>query len=106
MKLKLNERFHLLTLLPVKGNFETLVLGKSIQKKIDASVADVEEFEIRTIGESLTWNAKGVASEVDYDFSAGEKKLIVDLMKKASEREELPVDLLNLYMEVVENDKE
>lgn len=101
MKLKLNERLHLLTLLPSKGNFETLVLGKSIQKKIEIGPAEVEEFDIKTVGESLTWNASGVASNVEYEFSEGEKNLIVDLLKKASETESLSMDLLDLYAEIV-----
>lgn len=101
MKLKLNERLHLLTLLPNKGNFENLVLGKSIQKKIDISPNEVEEFGIKTVGESLTWNAAGVASELECEFSEGEKNLIVDLLKKASETESLSMDLLDLYAEIV-----
>jgi hypothetical protein len=95
--MKLQERIQLAGLLPAQGNFETLVLTKSIKGKIEITPKEVEEFEIKTIQGGMFWNNKGVESTLACDFSEGEKKLIVDSLKEASEKKVLPIDMLDFY---------
>lgn len=97
IKLKLSERIHLLGLLPLAGAYENLILSKSIKGKIEINATEIEEFEIKTTDSMLSWNSNGSDCILKIDLLKKEAELIGKLLKDASEKESLAIDLLGVY---------
>jgi hypothetical protein len=99
--MKLQERIQLAMILPIQGTFEDLVLIKSIKEAIEITAKEVEDFNIMTVAGGTSWNKDGVASDVECAWSERQLKLIVDTLKSTSERQALPIDLVDLYAKLV-----
>lgn len=97
LKLKLSERLHLTDLLPLTGAYENIILSKSIKNKIEITATEVEEYDIKTVGAGLSWNTKGVDSRLELILSKKEEAFMSKIIKEASDKEALPMDLIEVY---------
>ena len=100
MKLKLGiaDRLNLIGLLPTeKTTFEDLIICEAITDKLQITVKEIAEFEIKTVGNSTQWNEKGVKSELDVKLEEIEANLIKTLLKKKNESNEMSKNYFKLF---------
>lgn len=97
MKMNLQQRIALLGYLPREGKFETLVVLKDIQKKIEITQDEIAKYEIKSSENSISWNEEGTKSELETEFTELEKSEIKKALKKASDEERLRIIDIPLY---------
>ena len=100
MKIKLGiaDRLNLIGLLPTeKTTFEDLIICEAITDKLQITIKEIAEFEIKTVGNSTQWNEKGVKSELDIKLEEIEANLIKTLLKKKNEDKEMSKHYFKLY---------
>ena len=97
MKLNLQQRIALTSYLPKEGKFETLVVLKDIQKKIEITQDEIAKYEIKSSENSISWNKEGVKSEMELEFTELEKAEIKKALKKISDEERLRMSDIPLY---------
>ena len=98
MKLSLKNRLILEAILPKEGKFETLIVVQDIRKKITITQEEIVGFEIKsTDNGAISWNEKGVKSEVDTEYSEVETSETAKASTKKSDDEKLNIDDIELY---------
>lgn len=97
VKLNLAERIYLLGLLPKTGKFETLIVSKELSQKLDVTVDEIAEFEMKTVDKGMWWNEKGRNASFEFDFKELERVCIKGLLMSLNDKEELPIELMNIY---------
>lgn len=97
--MKLLERIELPGILPNQSTYEKLILIKSIKAKVEITPEEIEKFNLFTIPgtNNVSWNTLGTESDVEFDFTEGEKNIIVESLKAASNTERLPITLMDMY---------
>lgn len=97
MELTLFDRFTLQTILPQEGNRITLILVRSIMKKLEPSVKEIEEYEIKGSSDGrIGWNEKGSKEAFNITFAETELEVIREQFKKLDLEGKLKLELLDL----------
>lgn len=97
------KRITLSQFLPQKGNFESLIITKSIDKKIQITVEEVEEFNIKSTEQGyLTMNEKAASYIKEIEFTQLELDFIIKQLNQAKDNsEELTMQFIDLYEEFI-----
>jgi len=92
--------------LPDKGGIEEVTICADVREKIRLTQSDIKKYNIKTIGNNVSWNEIGEKPQ-KVDFTELEEELIVNAFKKANEKKELPTELrfLKLYKKFMSNGK-
>ena len=96
-ELGLQERLLILNILPQKGNIVNLRVTKDIVKNVGLSDKEIQEWEVKVLPDGkVSWNLDKVeAKEIIFGDTA--KGIIKDELKKLNEKNELPMNYLELY---------
>ena len=94
--LNIPERFVVISLLPEKGNFETLKTVDALRELIYPSEEEVKKFEIKQNAETISWNQEALKS-IEYEFSDIQLKMIQGNLSGLSDKEELAYNQFLLY---------
>jgi hypothetical protein len=106
IELTLSDRINLPSILKEEGNYEFLIIKKSIKNKVAVSELELEKYNIKTVSDGeqkswITWNKEGAEAKFNYDFSELEKNEIKLALKKLSEDNKLNDVTLSLYEKFV-----
>lgn len=100
VKLNIFERITLTNILPNRANFRDGLVIKDIRAKVKLSQEEMEKYEIKSEGGSITWNDPDYVKEIDIT------KLEIDILKSAlnkmNEKKDIPTTdrFLALYEKI------
>lgn len=80
-----------------QGNFITLKTIDGLKKKLLVNEDEVKKYDLTIINDSYNWNPLGNTEFVDFDFTEGETKLIVDKLKELDQKNLLTNNHISLY---------
>ena len=104
MKLNVLERIKALQVLPKETNFVTLKIVKDLQEALSLNESELNEFEIKQVGDSINWNDKGKeAREIEIGERASD--IIKEALQKLDKENKLTSVFISLYEKFV-NGKE
>jgi hypothetical protein len=105
IKFTLSNRIYVPTLFPEKGNFETAIVIRDLQKKLQITQDEIVSHNIRTItdaseNKTIAWDSSLV---VEIEFTDLEIAFLKQLLIQKNEQKELQFDFdaLNLYSQIV-----
>lgn len=99
MKLNLKERLVIDGILPVEGNFITMVIKTDIANKLKTTQEEVKELEVEFNNGLIKWNiSKDV--EKEFDLTELESNLIKDSLKKLDDNGKLNDDTFLIYKKI------
>lgn len=96
MKLSLNNRIHITSVLPAQGDFVTMTLKGDIVEKTKLTQKEITDWEVKTEGGNIQWNSKK-EKEVDVEYTKLELDFIVKQLKELDSKKELNDSTLSLY---------
>jgi len=101
MKVKLNiqDRFVLISLLPEKGNFQTMSTIEGLQK-LYPTQEEVKEFNIVQDQQRVSWNEKG-AEPKEFEFTDNEVDVILEQFKERNDKDEITMTQYAVYKKFV-----
>ena len=105
MKLNVGERLILASILPEKGNFETMDTIEKLKTTLFLSEEEVEKYEFKQAGERITWNKEG-SEPIEIEFSTKGKALLLKTLETLDEKEDLNAQSFLVYKKFKEEDKE
>lgn len=97
MKLKLSDKYFILSILPQKGNFLNLLLIKEIKEKINLTEEVVDKYNIKVNGGKVLWDKSFDEDEFEIEFPDSEKHLIKSELITLDKNSELTPQLMNIY---------
>lgn len=100
LELTLAERIFLGSSLPKKGSYHSLIAADAIEKKLNFSDEEIEKFEIKTVGNSVHFNEKGVKAKFKMEFDSPQMHVLKLTLQSLSQKEELDKSLMNIYKKV------
>jgi hypothetical protein len=107
VKFSLSNRIYVPTLFPVKGDFETAIVIRDLQKKLQITQDEIVFHNIRTMtdvseNKTIAWDSPLV---VEIEFTDLEIAFLKQLLIQKNEQKELQFDFdtLNLYSQIVFN---
>ena len=98
IELSLPERIFISSLLPAIGKEETLLVSRDLKNKVLITQKEIESFEIKTKGDNINWNAKGVKSKLKVELTTLEKMLFKRLLSECNSKEQIPESMLDFYL--------
>lgn len=104
MKLNVRERIKTLEVLSLykEGNYVMLKTIDGLKNKLYFSEEEVEKFKISFETNMYRWGVPENETEVVFDFTPGELKLIRDKLTALDKAEKLTADLFPLYEMFIE----
>ena len=105
MKLNLVERFTLLQLLPVQGDFSTLKIMRKLREDLSTTEGEIKEFGIQQVEDRVTWNPEQGSGEVEIPIGEIATMIVEKLLKDLDDTKKLADQHFTLYEKfVVEGD--
>lgn len=104
----MGERFSLLDLLPMKGNFKTLNAIKELKEKLSFTEEEVKYFDIKQQlvknGAQLatTWDVEKAQEEKEFEIGNLGKELIEERLGYLNKEEKLEERHFSLYKKFIE----
>jgi hypothetical protein len=98
MQLSIKERIMILNLLPKETNFITLKLIRDLENDLGFSENEINDFEIKTNENSITWDNKKEIELGEKDIKINDKikEIINKILKKMDEEEKITKDHYSL----------
>lgn len=96
MKLTLKERLVLISVLPVKGAFEELIVLQDIKDKIKVTQEDVEKANFKTNEKGVTWE-EGKIEDLLVEFTKLEAEAVEKAFGELSDKKELHEEQVPLF---------
>lgn len=104
MKLNVHERLILSSLLPEKGNFETMGTIEKLRSVLLLTEEEVEKYEFKQSSKgTITWNKEG-SEQVEIEISIKGMALLISTLEKLDEKEELDLHAYNIYKRIKEEE--
>lgn len=100
MILTIKDRLLLRSVLPEQGNLISMILAKSIAKKLDFTPKEITDFCIKQEGEKITWDSSKCV-DIEVSFEESEINLLRDQFKKLDSEEKISIDMVDLYEKVI-----
>lgn len=99
----MGERYVLLfDVLPERGDFTTLKIVNDLRMQLAPSEKDIKEFEIKTEGNSVKWNTKGIDTYKEIEIGEKGEDIIISRLKEINDKKELSGKHYSLYEKFVE----
>lgn len=93
MKLNIQERLTILSVLPKEGTFNDMFFGQQIAKSVDVSAEENDKYNIKRekleSGEIITWNQAAMSEEKECHLSTEHIKMLNDVFLKLNEDKKL-----------------
>lgn len=100
MILNLKERLIITNILPVEGNFTTLVIKSDLVKKIAITQDEIKKYNIKSDNGLITWSVES-EEETDFMFTDLELGLIRECLKKLDTESKLNDETLIIYKKFI-----
>lgn len=97
IKLSLLDRIILPTILKKESNYKELIVNGDISQKVKITQSELEKYEVKVLGQGLSWNEKGMKATFEYDFTDMETDSIKKGLKELDETNKLTSDHVGLY---------
>jgi hypothetical protein len=94
MKLNVNERLALMTVLPTEGNYATFSAIKKIREKLIFTEEEVQEFNIKQVDQQVFWDKN---EEREIEFTPAGVSLIVQSLENLESEKKLTEQTFTLY---------
>lgn len=104
MKLHIAERLILASILPEKGNFETMDTIEKLKSALYLSEEEAEKYEFKQDGDRVTWNKEG-SEPVDLEFSTKGVAFLLKTLEDLDKNEELTIQSYSVYKKFKEEEK-
>lgn len=105
MKLKMQERLMLVSVLPTQGNFLTVALASDLRKKVLPDNTENETLGIKQQAEAIQWDTTKDFGK-DFEFEKSEMQMIKKALKELDDSGKLSMNHIELYrIFMVEPDK-
>jgi len=105
MKLNVGERLTLVSLVPEKGNFETMATVEKLKSVLYLSEEEVTEYAVSLVGPKTKWNEKGNEGK-EVEISQTGMSLITKILKGLDEKEELTGSQYKIFKRIKDEQKE
>ena len=103
IKLTLGDRFAILGMLPVEGNFATLRIVRKLREQLSLTEAEIKEYKVLQKDDQITWAKGNKTTEMKFGELAEE--MIREKLKKMNEANKLEDKHFMLYGQFVEGTK-
>jgi hypothetical protein len=100
MKLGIDDRITLLSLLPKVGNFITLKMVRTLENKIGFSAEELKRCEITQNGDIVHWS-QSKATQKEIDFADAEAELIKSQLMALNAEQRLTQNMVSVYEKFV-----
>lgn len=102
MLMTITQRISILNVLPLEGNIITLKVVRELQQELSFSDEELTKWKITTtknpIGSiQISWDEEFATATKEVKIGEAAKKIISDRLKLLNEREQLPIELIDLY---------
>jgi hypothetical protein len=88
MKLNVQERLTLVSVVPEKGSFETQKMIEALKDLLYPSEEESREFEIKQFEKTISWNKKGT-EQIEIPLTEGHIELLNKQLELLDSKEEL-----------------
>lgn len=110
IKLNIQERLILLSILPSEGNFSELFFSKQISNEIAISSEENDKYGIRSTttdeGVSITWNALAITDENDFHLSEEHIVMLNTIFTKMNDDKKLNMSNFSTAAKIFDAAKE
>jgi len=101
----LTHRVHLISTLPVEGDFISLTIKKDILEKVNLTQKEITDWEIKFLGDGrITWNADKV-KKIEIQFTDVETEMIKSILTNLNNEKKLTEQSYELYDMFIANPK-
>jgi hypothetical protein len=101
----LTHRVHLVSTLPVEGDFISLTIKKDILEKVNLTQKEITDWEVKFLeGGRITWNADKV-KKVEIQLTDAETEMIKAVLIKLNNEKKLTEQSYELYDMFIANPK-
>lgn len=100
VNLTIGDRFTILSMLPVEGNFATLKLLRKLREMLSLTQEEINEYEVKQIGDQITWSNGVKTTEMifgDYD-----SEMVRNTLKNLDDEEKLGEAHYSIYEQFME----
>lgn len=97
MKLDILNRLNMVRLFPKTGGILQQSLVKEIAKKVELSIEEVTQIELKQIEDQITWNPKK-DFEKEVDFTETEMTLLKEQVEVMDKEQRVTQDILDLCL--------
>lgn len=109
MKLSINERFNLRSILPIEGNMISMRIIRDLQRDLALSEKEITEYEVKLKvlpdgSQGIVWNAEKVKDK-NKEIPVGENAwgIVVAELKKRDEMKHINLGLIDVYERFVDH---
>lgn len=110
MKLNIQERLTVLSMMPTEGSFMELLFSKQITDSVKITAEETDKYNIKynTLegNTSITWSPEAMTEEVDCYLAIEHIKLLKDLFDRLDADKKLTIHNFSTAMKVFEKVKE
>ena len=101
LELGIKERLQIGNLMPERGNYFEMIVGKHVQKKFELSSKEVEAIELKNSQSGITWNAEKEKKK-NVELTGTEIDFLKTQITRLSEENQLPFSMLDLCEKIME----
>lgn len=101
LKLDVRERLQIGNLMPERGNYFEMIVGKHVQKKFELSSKEVEAIELKNTQTGITWNPDKEMPK-DIELTGTEIDFLKTQINRLSEENQLPFNMLGLCEKIMD----
>lgn len=91
------ERMVILNAIPQNGGRVEIVINRSIEKKLEPTLDEIKQFEIKTNSGAVTMNIEGTKHVIQYTLAKIELKRIVEGFEAQDKKKELMENGLKIW---------
>lgn len=103
LKLDLKERISLAMLLPDSGSYLSVLIAEEIKEKVQPTMEEIEQLEIKQEGTALTWNAEKDAKNVrEFNFTKPEIELLKKRVKEIDEAQQVSAENFKIIHKIMQ----
>lgn len=103
LKLDLKERISLAMLLPDSGSYLSVLIAEEIKEKVQPTMEEIEQLEIKQEGTALTWNAeKDLKNVREFNFTKPEIELLKKRVKEIDDAQQVSAENFKIIHKIMQ----
>lgn len=110
MKLNIQERLTILSIIPTEGSFVDLLFGKQITESVTLTSEETDRYELNQVqtdkGINVTWNTLAMTEEKDCYLATEHIKMLKEIFEKLDKDKKLTMSNFTTAMKIFDKAKE